>query len=145
MAKQEKSKSVFDIEVGKLVNALASKLQHIPEFTAPRWSEFVKTGAGKVRPPFENGWWHKRAASILHKLYVKGNLGVERLRGEYRSKRTRGAAPERVYKSGGKIIRTIFQQAEKAGLVTKKLESKKKGRELTRNGKQLLREVANSL
>jgi len=45
--------------------------------------------------------------------------------------------PPEFRKGGGKIIRTILQQAEKAGLL-EKVKEKKSGRQLTKEGKELL-------
>ena len=45
--------------------------------------------------------------------------------------------PPRFKKSGGKIIRSLLQQAEAAGLV-EKVKAKKSGRQLTKAGKELM-------
>ena len=49
--------------------------------------------------------------------------------------------PEIFIKSSGKIIRTILQQAEQAGLMEKEDNIKRKGRRLTQKGKELLEAV----
>ena len=131
----------YDIESGKFNAALAVKLREIPEFSMPEWARFVKTGSAKARPPMEPGWWQNRSASILHQLYIKGLVGVSKLRTRYGSKKDRGMAPARFYKGSGKIIRVILQQAEKAGFV-EKFKDKKAGRRLTKRGKQFMDEVA---
>ncbi|MBU2496817.1 MAG: 40S ribosomal protein S19 [Nanoarchaeota archaeon] len=130
---------IREVEAKKFIDTLASKLKEIPEFEIPKWAIFVKTSAAKQRPP-EKEWWHTRAASILRKVYVKGTIGTERLRSEYSSKKSRGAKPERVYKASGKIIRTILQQAEKAGLLEKRKDGKL-GRQLTKKGLEFMNQV----
>ena len=130
---------IKEVEAKKFINSLAYKLKEISEFEMPKWAHYVKTSAAKQRPP-EKDWWHTRAASILRKIYVKGVIGVERLRSEYSSKKSRGAKPERVYKTSGKIIRTILQQAEKAGFIEKRKENRL-GRQLTRKGLAFMNEV----
>ena len=132
--------SVYDIQAGKYNDLLAETLRKEKIFEPPEWADFVKSGSGKERPINEKDFWHKRAASILRQIYKKEIVGVERLRTRYGNRKNRGKRPSHFRKGGGKIIRTILQQAEKAGLV-KKAEGKKKGRMLTDKGKKLLEGV----
>ncbi len=129
------------IEPGKYNKLLAEALKKIPEFKAPEWVALVKTSTHKERPCTEEDFWYKRAASILRQIYIKGIVGVERLRTRYGGTKARGAKPTEFRKSGGKIIRTILQQAEEASLV-EKYKGKHSGRKLTDKGKELLEEVA---
>ena len=116
---------------------LAEALKKVPEFQSPEWLAYVKTGTHKVRPTQDEEFWHKRAASILRQIYKKGIIGVSRLRSRYGGRKDMGMAPPRFKKSGGKIIRVILQQSESAGLLEKS-KSKKAGRQLTMQGRQLL-------
>lgn len=143
MAKTERARiiRVHEIPVEKFIFALAEQLKKKPEFKQPEWAVFVKTGRAKARPPEEPDWWYIRAASILRTLYVKGIAGVERLRVKYGSRQNRGARPESFAKASGKIIRTVLQQATKAGLV-EHIKEKKTGRRLTKQGKEWLEELA---
>lgn len=136
-----KTVTPYDIESGKFNAALALKLQEVPEFEMPEWAKFVKTGAGKARPPMELNWWYNRSASILHQLYIKGLVGVSKLRTRYGGKKDRGMQPAIFYRASGKVIRVILQQGEKAGMV-EKFKDKKAGRRLTKKGKLFLDEVA---
>lgn len=131
---------IYDLEAGEFNKKLAEALKHIHEFKMPEWAIFVKTGTSKVRPPFDDDFWHKRAASILRQIAIKGVVGVQRLRNRYGGKKTRGAQPPEFRKSSGKIIRVILQQAEKAGLL-EKATGKKAGRKLTLKGKKFLEEI----
>ncbi len=122
---------------------LASALKNIPEFEAPEWVQFVKSSPSKERPIEDIDFWHKRAASILRQIYKKRLLGVNRLRTRYGSKKNRGSKPEKFVKAGGKIIRTILQQSDKAGFtemskIVKGVRNKKPGRQLTKKGKDFL-------
>ena len=125
------------IESGKYNKLLAEALKQIPEFEKPEWIDFVKSGVHRERPIAEPDFWYKRAASILRQIYVKGILGVNRLRTRYGGRKNRGKKPAEFRKSSGKIIRKILQQAESAGLLAK-AEGKKMGRQLTSEGKSLL-------
>ncbi|MCX8159052.1 MAG: 40S ribosomal protein S19 [Candidatus Pacearchaeota archaeon] len=132
--------SIRAIEPGKYNKLLAEALKKIPEFKKPEWVDFVKTGANKARPNIDEYFWYKRAASILRQIYLKGIVGVERLRTRYGSRKKRGMKPAIFQKAGGKIIRLILQQADSAGL-TEKIKGKKSGRKLTQKGKELLESI----
>lgn len=116
---------------------LAEALKGIDEFQIPEWARYVKTSPSKARPPYDDEFWYKRSASILRQAYKRGTVGVNRLRTKYGSRKNRGNQPERFKQAGGKIIRTILQQAEKAGLMEKN-PSKKGGRILSSKGKEFL-------
>src|SRR3989344_4608608 len=125
------------IHPDKYNKSLASALKDISEFTAPEWSAFVKSSTHKVRPIVEPDFWYKRSASILRQIYIRGTVGVQRLRTRYGGRKDRGVKPAEFRRSGGKIIRSILQQAEKAGFLEKSKE-KKAGRKLTEKGKNFL-------
>ncbi len=134
--------SVYDLHPQEYNKKLAEALKQLDEFKMPEWAQFVKTGSGKDRPPVEKDYWYKRAASILRQLYSKKVLGVNRLKTRYGNRKNRGKKPERFRKGSGKIIRTILQQAEKAGFVEKvDVNGRKKGRQLTQHGKKFLNDI----
>ena len=138
--------SVYEIDAQEYNLKLAEALKQIPEFEQPEWSKLVKSSASKKRPIEDEDFWHKRAASILRQIYKQNIVGVERLRTKYGSKKDRGMKPEEFRKASGKIIRTILQQSDKAGLteIAKEIrgvKSKRPGRTLTEKGKKLLGEI----
>ena len=125
---------------------LAEALKNIPEFKEPEWVKFVKSSSSKQRPIEDPDFWYKRAASVLRQIYKKGIVGVNRLRTRYGSKKNRGVKPERFVKAGGKIIRTILQQADNAGFTEsiksiKGTREKRPGRKLTAKGKEFMEEI----
>ena len=135
--------SVYEMPADKYNGKLAEALKNIEEFKPPEWSFFVKTGVAKKRPPQEDNFWYKRAASILRQIYRKNIVGVNRLRTRYGSKKNRGSKPERFVRAGGKIIRTILQQSDAAGFTEiakhmRGIKGKKPGRQLTKKGKEFL-------
>jgi len=138
-----KKNSVYEISPQEYNLKLAEALKKFPEFKESEWAQFVKSSPSKERPIEDLDFWHKRAASILRQIYKKGIVGVNRLRTRYGSKLNRGVRPERFVKAGGKIIRTILQQADAAGLTetlksTKGTKEKRPGRRLTAKGKEFL-------
>ncbi len=133
---------IFDVDQSKLVEKTAEELKKIDFVKMPSWANFVKTGVAKERPPIEKDWWYKRAASILRRVYVYKLVGVNRLRVKYSSRKNNGHKPEHTEQSGGKIIRVILQQLEKAEFVKKAEIKNKKGRILTPKGKNFLDKIA---
>jgi len=132
--------SVYDVEPQKYIEELAKKLEAVPEFEMPLWASFVKTSVARKRPPVDSKFWHKRAASILRQAFLRGVIGVGKLRTRYGGRKKRGGKPEKFKKASGKIIRLILQQSEKAGLL-QKAKGKKAGRELTKKGLELLNSI----
>ena len=131
------AKTIFAQNPEKYIPALAEALKKIPEFEVPEWAMYVKSGPSRERPPAMEDFWYTRAASILRQLYIKGVIGVGKLRTRYGSRKDRGGKPDKFFKSGGKIIRVILQQAEAAGLVEKVLKMQH-GRRLTQAGRDFL-------
>lgn len=128
--------TVYDIEPRNLIKKVSGELKKL--IKAPEWTKFVKTGPGKERPPVENDWYFIRAASILRVIYVKGPVGVQKLRVKYGNKKNRGHRPDRFYKASGKVIRSILQELEKVELIQYKKEGIHKGRIITGKGKSFL-------
>lgn len=138
--------SVFEMNAQEYNLKLAEALKQIPEFEQPEWIGFVKSGPSKERPIDDEDFWYKRAASVLRQIYKKDIVGVNRLRTKYGSKKNRGFKPEEFRKAGGKIIRTILQQADAAEFTEiakaiKGVRGKKPGRQLTSKGKEFLEAV----
>ncbi len=128
--------TVYDVPPNEFIVRLAEKLKD--KITEPEWAKFVKTGSFKERPPLQDDFWYIRAASILRSIYVKNAVGVSRLRTKYGGRIRNTHQRKEIKKASGKIIRTILQQLEKAGLVQKT----KKGRSLTPEGRSFLDKVA---
>lgn len=141
----------FDVPVSIFIERLKDELKTIKDIKPPEWANYVKTGPHKQRPPAQPDWWYYRAASILYQLYRHGVIGVKKLRNHYGGRRDRGHMPEHKVMAGAKIIRTIIQQLEKAGLVEKnctphpKLQTLCAGRRLTKAGRSLLDRLATKI
>lgn len=138
--------TVYELNSQEYNLKLAEALKGVPEFIAPEWIVFSKSGAAKARPIEDEDFWHKRAASILRQIYKKKIVGVSRLRTKYGSKKNRGYKPEEFRKASGKIIRMILQQSDKAGFTeiatdVKGVRNKKPGRQLTIKGKKFLEAI----
>lgn len=127
-----------EVKTSELLDNVAKQLKQINEVQAPEWSRFVKTGAGRERPPVSEDWWYIRSASILRKIYILGPIGTNKLKVKYGGNKNMGHKPERFYPASGKIIRTILQQLEAAGLIEKTKKGTHHGRILTPKGNSLL-------
>ncbi len=135
--------SIYDLDAQEYNLKLAEALKNVEEFEQPEWCFFVKSSPSKERPIDDEDFWYKRAASILRQIYLRGFVGVNRLRTKYGSKKNRGYAPEKFMKAGKKIIRTILQQSDRAGFTeifipARGVKSQKPGRRLTEKGKEFL-------
>ncbi|MBT4376399.1 40S ribosomal protein S19 [archaeon] len=138
--------TVYELDAQEYNLKLAEALKQVPEFNAPEWVAYVKSGPSKERPIDDADFWQKRAASVLRQIYKKKILGVNRLRTKYGSKKNRGMRPEKFKRASGKILRTILQQSDKAGFTEiakeiKGVKGKKPGRQLTEKGKEFLEAI----
>lgn len=128
--------TVYDVPANALIERLTEYIKgNIREIKPPEWAAYVKTGSHVERPPQDPDWWYVRSASMLRKLYLKGPIGVSRLRKEYGGRKLRGAKPAHFGRAGGAIIRHVLQQLEDAGLVAKE---DRKGRVISPKGRSLL-------
>ena len=130
--------SIYDQNPTELINKAAEELKKSKNVQKPEWANFIKTGAGRERVPDSADWWFMRAGSILRKVYVKGPIGVSKLRNLYGNKKNRGVQPEKFYKASGKVIRTILQQLETEGLIKSVEKGVHKGKILTSKGRSFL-------
>jgi len=135
-----------DVPVQKLVEKISEELKKNENIKPPDWSMFVKTGVSTERPPQQKDWWFMRSAAILRKVYLNGPLGVEKLRTNFggRRKMQHGKKTYHHRKAGGKVIRLILQQLEKAGYI-QKVEKPKKGRVVTSKGQKFLSKVSKAV
>jgi small subunit ribosomal protein S19e len=128
-----------DVPPARLLPKLADELRTRKAVEPPVWALFVKTGVHKQRGPVAVDWWYLRSASVLRKIYLKGNVGVERLSAEYGGKRDRGSAPYHARNGSRAILREIVHQLEKSGLVQ---PFKNRGRRVSPEGAKLLDAVS---
>jgi len=131
--------TVYEVDAQKFIERLKEELKKIDVIRPPRWALFAKNSPANERPPEQKDFWYIRAASILRRLYIDGPIGVSRLRTYYGKRKQHKRSKEKTKKASGKIIRTILQQLEKAGLVEK---VEREGRRLTPKGRSLLDRIA---
>ncbi|MEM0132321.1 30S ribosomal protein S19e [Acidiplasma sp.] len=115
--------------ISEIVNEFKSRNVEIPE-----WTKFLKDGKGKEKSWTQPDWYYTRLASILRKIYIKGNIGISRMSQEYGSRQDRGTKRYHPVQSSRFIIRYMFHALETMGYVKKD----KAGRVLTPAGQALL-------
>ncbi len=126
----------YEAPANLLIKRLAHYLKdEIDTVTPPSWASVVKTSSHAQRPPQNADWWFTRCASILRKVYLKGPIGIQRLRAEYGGRKDRGVRPEHARKGSGTIVRKALQQLEEAKLVE---SSGNRGKVVTKKGRSLL-------
>lgn len=132
--------SALEVPASELIAVVSEKLRKEGIVKPPRWAKFVKTGPHVKRKPHAEveEWWYVRCASILRKIYSKGNIGVGKLKTWYGGRKRYGTSPEHHVDAGGSIIRKALQQLEFAGYIKKV----KAGRELTPKGRSFLEKSA---
>ncbi len=130
-----------EVDTQELLENLKEKMKQMKEIEPPEWSNYVKTGMNRERPPQQEDWWYIRSASVLRKIYIYGPVGTQRLRRMFGGKKNNGHKPEHFYPGGGSIIRKILQQLDSAGLV----KTKKRGRTISPKGQKLLDNTAYEL
>ena len=132
--------TVYNVDPNVLVDKASIELKKL--IKAPEFSIYVKTGAGRERPPTDKDWYYKRAAAVLRSVYLRGPLGTNKLRVKYGNRRNVGTAGERVFRASGKIIRLILQQLEKIEFIKQVDKKGHKGRMVTGKGKSFLDKLA---
>ena len=130
-----------DIEPTKFIKALAEELKKNESIKPHALAGIVKSGVCTERPPSQKDFWYLRSAAILRKIYTKGPVGVSRLRTAFGGRKRGTHKPAHHRKTGGKFIRLMLQQLEKAGFV-QKIQKPVFGRNLTPAGQKLLDKTA---
>ena len=134
-----------DVNQQELIKRTALALKEEKKVEMPNWANFVRTGRSKDRPPENLDWWYMRASAILRKIYLFGPIGTEKLKTKFGSKKNRGYKPEKFFPASGKVIRTILQQLDRAGLTTYKKEGVHKGRITTKEGNSFLNKISGEI
>ena len=132
--------TALDVEANRLIEKAAQELKSM-NIEKPGFVGYVKTGPSAERPPESADFWYVRCASLLRQAYVRGTIGVNRMRTHYGGKKNRGVRPHIHVKSGGKTIRSALQSLEKAGLLTKL----KAGRALSPKGRKFMDALAKTV
>lgn len=131
---------ITNVKKQDLIEELAKEMKE--RVAPPVWAQFVKTGAGRERPPQNKDWWYVRSASVLLKVRDLGPIGVSKLSVKYGNKKNNGARPETFKRGSRNIIRKVLQQLEDEELVKQDERGVHKGRMITKKGLALITKTA---
>ncbi len=132
--------NVLEADAQKLIEVTAGRLKEsgIPR---PKYIDYVKSGAGKERVPESEDFFYFRCASVLRQVYLKGPIGISKLRTKYGSKRAHWVRRHHHYRAGGSVIKDAFDALEKKGYI----KTTKTGRIITPGGKSFLDKLSNEI
>lgn len=125
-----------------LIKRLSDQLKRTSQVTPQTWTQYVKTGSHRERPPQDKDWWYTRSASLLRKLYLHGPLGLADLETEYGGGKRVKFGKSHQRDAGQAAIRKPLQQLEAAGLVEKKGQQ---GRVVSSKGMSLLDKLSSQI
>ena len=120
-----------------LITKTAEKLKGM-EIKKPGYLTYSKTGAGKERIPSDPDFWFVRCASVLRQTYLKGPIGISKLRVRYGNRQRHVSHKHHHFKAGGSTIKDAFDALEKIGYVKKT----KEGRVITPKGRSFMDKTA---
>jgi small subunit ribosomal protein S19e len=125
-----------------LIRRVSEELRKMSQITPQAWTEYVKTGSHRERPPQDKDWWYTRSASVLRKIYLHGPIGLSDLETEYGGGKRVKFGKSHQRDAGQSAIRKPIQQLEAAGLVAKK---GLQGRVVSSKGMSLLDKLSSEI
>ena len=131
----------FTTDPRVLNRELARELKERKIVSAPDWAAYVRTGNHNERVPTEMDWWSHRAAAVLRAVAVKGPIGTSKLAVKFGGRKNRGVRPDKFKKASTNILRKCLQQLEKGGLLKQEERAGHKGRVLTKEGNQFIKDA----
>ncbi len=131
--------NVYDVKSSELVRVAAQKLKD--KIKKPGYVDYVKSGAGKERPPQDPDFWYVRSASILRQVYLNGPIGVSKLTTRYGNRKRHTVSRKHHVPASGSIIRDGFAELEGIEYIKRT----KSGRVITPTGKSFLDKIAKEI
>ena len=74
--------TALDVDSNLLIEKAAKKLKQMG-IQKPEFVGMVKSGSHAERVPVQEDFWYIRCASLLRQAYLKGEIGVNRMRRHY--------------------------------------------------------------
>ncbi len=133
--------NVKEVPADLLVNELTLQFQEMGNIEVPEWTLYTKSGVHREKGWTQNDWYYRRLASTLRKVYVRGNIGIQRLSEEYGGRKDGGSKPYHPAAGSRSIVRHMFNKLEELQLI-KKTE---KGRSVTPKGQAMLDKAAKKI
>jgi small subunit ribosomal protein S19e len=131
--------NVYDVKPSELISAAAEALKD--KIKKKEYINYVKSGAGKERPPQQENFWYIRSASLLRQVYLNGPIGVQRLSTRYGNRKEHSVHRRHHVAAARGIIRDMLQELENAKLIKRD----KVGRVITPQGRSFLDKIATQI
>ena len=138
----------YDVPADQLISSLSSKLKEMGAVSPPDWTDYVKTGTHRERPPVQDDWWYIRSAAIFRKVAIKGPIGTNRMSQEFGGSKKRGVKRNKAVSGSRNITRKILQQLSESDLIINSMNSTGtviRGKVLSSTGQSLIDGVANEV
>lgn len=120
MSKAEsKGTGVRDVAAAKFVAAYAAHLKKSGKVELPKWVDLVKTGTFQELAPYDQDWFFVRAASIARKIYLRGGIGIGRLKRMYGGSKRNAPSASHFATGSGSVARHAVHALEKLGVIEK--------------------------
>ncbi len=132
--------NVLEVDASDFIKRASEKLK-ANGVAKPKYTEYVKSGAGKERVPSDIDFYYVRCASILRQVYLNGPIGVSALRTRYGNRKRHVVHRHHHYRAGGSVIKDAFDSLEKLGYVKKAA----KGRVITHHGRSFVDKISNEI
>ncbi len=132
--------NVLEVDASDFIKRASEKLK-ANGVQKPKYTEYVKSGAGKERVPSDPDFYFVRCASILRQVYLNGPIGVSALRTRYGNRKRHVVHRHHHYRAGGSVIKDAFDSLEKLGYVKKDA----KGRAITKQGRSFVDKISNEI
>lgn len=133
--------NVRDVPADLLIEKLKEELSKNKNIKIPEWTEFLKSGSHREKSWYQEDWYFRRLASTLRKVYLRGNIGIQRLSEEYGGRKDNGSKPYHPVAGSRSIVRNMLKELEKLDLV----EKKDTGRSVSPKGVSLLQKASRSV
>jgi small subunit ribosomal protein S19e len=118
-AAESKGTGVRDIAAAKFVAAYAAHLKKSGKVELPKWVDLVKTGTFQELAPYDQDWFFVRAASIARKIYLRGGIGIGRLKRIYGGSKRNNPSASHFRTGSGSVARHAVHALEKLGVIEK--------------------------
>ncbi len=133
--------NVKEVPADLLIEKMTEDFSKDGNIKVPEWTEFLKSGVHREKGWAQEDWYYRRLASTLRKVYMRGNIGIQRLSEEYGGRKDNGSKPYHPASASRSIVRHILNELQSLGLVVKN----ETGRSVSPKGEAMLQKASRSV
>jgi small subunit ribosomal protein S19e len=130
--------NVRNVQTDSLIEKVSEELKKDDRIKVPEWVDLLKAGIHREKSWTQPDWYHRRLASTLRKVYLKGPIGISKLSAEYGGRVDRGSKKYHPARGSRFIVRHMLEELEQLGYVMKD----QKGRSISPKGESFLFKVS---